>query len=153
MKTISVHLLAELTGCDRQKLNDMEFVKGALSEAALAAKATILNGYFHQFSPTGISGVLCLAESHISIHTWPEAGYAAVDIFTCGDHAVPQNAITHLTQAFAARDSHVVNLLRGVPDDGGRYISLKTRRPCTQHDIPALRPKTARARKVAQAAK
>src|SRR5579862_2462493 len=110
MKTVSVHLLCELTGCDRARLNSVECVKQSMHEAALAAKTTILNGYFHQFSPSGVSGVLCLAESHISVHTWPEAGYAAVDIYTCGDHAVPQNAIEHMAQALNAQGTYVVNM-------------------------------------------
>ena len=138
MKTISVHLLCELTGCDRQKLNDVAFVKATLSAAAVAAQTTILNGYFHQFEPTGVSGVLCLAESHISVHTWPEAGYAAADIFTCGDRAVPQAAVDYMAKAFGAQHIHVVNMLRGLPDDGGKYTSLRTEKPYEQGHLPVL---------------
>jgi S-adenosylmethionine decarboxylase len=124
MKTLGKHLLCELTGCSSAKLSGVEGVKKEIYAAAAAANATILHGYFHQFAPTGVSGMLCLAESHISIHTWPETGYAAVDIYTCGDKAMPHNAIEYLAQALEAEQHHVLEMSRGVHDDGGRYVSV-----------------------------
>src|ERR1700712_51388 len=106
MKTIGKHLLCEMSGCNAVAIANLDAVKHALYAAAEAANATSLNGYFHQFSPTGVSGILCLAESHISIHTWPETGYAAVDIFTCGDKAMPHNAIEYLAGALEAEQHH-----------------------------------------------
>ena len=128
MKTIGTHLLCELTGCPREHLTSVAFVELEIRAAAAAAKATVLNGYFHQFSPEGVSGLLCLAESHISIHTWPETGYAAVDIYTCGDDAMPRKAIEHLIKAFEAKNDYVVEVTRGVHDDGGRYVSVPSTR-------------------------
>lgn len=141
MKTIGTHLLCELTGCPRASLNNIEFVEQQLRAAAVAAKATVLNGYFHKFSPEGVSGVLCLAESHISIHTWPEAGYAAVDIFTCGDLAMPRLAIDHMIAAFKAEKNFVVEMTRGVHDDGGRYVSVPSSREKVESaDVDAPAP-------------
>jgi S-adenosylmethionine decarboxylase len=124
MKTLGKHLLCELTGCSSVKLSGVEWVKKEIYAAAFAAKATVLHGYFHQFAPTGVSGMLCLAESHISIHTWPETGYAAIDIYTCGETAMPHKAIEHLVTAFEADQHHIVEMARGVHDDGGRYVSV-----------------------------
>lgn len=128
MKTIGSHLLCELTGCKRSHLTSVAFVEREIRAAAAKANATVLNGYFHQFSPEGVSGLLCLAESHISIHTWPETGYAAIDIYTCGDEAMPRKAIEHLIEVFEATSDHVVEITRGVHDDGGHYVSVPATR-------------------------
>ena len=84
MKTQGRHLLLELSGCSAMALNDREGVRSALRAAAAAAGAVIISEALHGFSPHGLTALVLLAESHISIHTWPEAGYAAVDIYTCG---------------------------------------------------------------------
>lgn len=94
-----VHLLVDLWGATN--LADPEHIDAALREAALNAGATILHSHFHHFSPNGgVSGVVVLAESHISIHTWPERDFAAVDIFMCGA-CDPHDAIPVLRAAFA----------------------------------------------------
>jgi S-adenosylmethionine decarboxylase len=93
-----MHLLVDLWG--GEKLDDLDHTERALTDAVRAAGATLLHTHLHHFSPNGgISGVLVLAESHISIHTWPERGYAALDIFMCGD-ADPYRAIPVLRAAF-----------------------------------------------------
>src|SRR5579862_5828407 len=74
MNTLGMHLVCELNGCNPSILTKVPAIKHAMEAAAISANATILDGYFHQFSPTGVSGLLCLAESHVSIHTWPESG-------------------------------------------------------------------------------
>jgi S-adenosylmethionine decarboxylase len=82
-KFAGMHLLVDFWGA--QNLNDPELIDKVLREASLAAKATILHSHFHHFAPSGgVSGVVVLAESHISIHTWPERAFAAIDIFMCG---------------------------------------------------------------------
>ena len=85
LQALGTHLLVELKDCNPDILNDIKEVQDALVMAARKAKATIVETSFHEFSPFGISGMVVIAESHLSIHTWPEYGYAAVDIFTCGD--------------------------------------------------------------------
>jgi S-adenosylmethionine decarboxylase len=75
----------DLEGCPHELLDDVGTVEATLLSCAKAIKATVVQSTFHQFSPQGVSGVVVIMESHIAIHTWPEYGYAAVDIFTCGD--------------------------------------------------------------------
>jgi S-adenosylmethionine decarboxylase proenzyme len=85
MEALGHHILVELYCCNAEKLNDVGFIESSMLAAAEASQATIISHNFHTFSPHGVSGVIIIAESHISIHTWPEYDYAAVDIFTCGD--------------------------------------------------------------------
>lgn len=95
MHSLGRHLLLELHECSSEILNNLETVKTALVEAAKRAEATIIDVVFHEFNPFGISGVVVIAESHLSIHTWPEYRYAAVDIFSCGDSLKPAAAATY----------------------------------------------------------
>ena len=110
-KFAGMHLLVDLWGASN--LTDPAAIDTALRAAAEAAKATVLHGHFHHFGPDGgVSGVLVLAESHISIHTWPEVGYAALDVFMCGS-ANPDACIPVLREAFSAKRVGVNELLRG----------------------------------------
>ena len=88
-------------------------LEAALREAAAAIGARVLNVAFHAFAPHGVTGVLLLAESHLSVHTWPEHGYAAVDLFTCGP-ASPEAALPILRAALGARELECVTVVRGV---------------------------------------
>lgn len=114
MNALGRHLLIELFDCDIDVINNLEAVKGALVEAAKRAQATIVDVVFHEFNPFGISGVVVIAESHLSIHTWPEYRYAAVDIFSCGDVLQPDVAANYLVEQFAAERTSVVELQRGM---------------------------------------
>jgi S-adenosylmethionine decarboxylase proenzyme len=86
----------------------------ALLEAAEKVGATVIDHTFHQFSPHGVTGVVAIAESHLCIHTWPEYGYAAVDVFTCGESFNPRVAAQHLIGRLNAGDSSMVEVKRGV---------------------------------------
>jgi len=98
LRFAGIHLLVDIWGADH--LDDLDLTERALTDSARAAGATLLHTHLHHFSPNGgISGVLVLAESHISIHTWPERGYAALDLFMCGE-ADPYKAIPVLRAAF-----------------------------------------------------
>lgn len=112
METISRHLLAELWGCDSGLLNSPERLEPILRRAALAAGATPVECVFHRYAPHGVSGVLLVSESHVSIHTWPEAGYAAVDMFTCGD-CDPPRGFDALRVALGADRCEVMEVSRG----------------------------------------
>ena len=114
MNALGKHLLLELKDCDREVLNDLGFLKDALLTAASEAKAMVLGESFHQFKPQGVSGVVVIAESHLFIHTWPEYGYAAVDIFTCGDSVEPEKAAEILVRKLGAEDHSVIELQRGL---------------------------------------
>jgi S-adenosylmethionine decarboxylase len=94
-KYLSIHILLDLYGCTLD-LNDMELIHKLMLEAALKAKTTVLNSYAHQFTPQGVSCVVVISESHLSIHTWPEFKHAEIDVFTCGDNALPTLAVDYL---------------------------------------------------------
>jgi S-adenosylmethionine decarboxylase len=111
MTFAGTHLLVDLWGAER--LDDIGHVEATLRRAVEASRATLLHIHLHHFTPNGgVSGVAVLAESHISIHTWPERGYAALDVFMCGD-ADPQATIPVLDRAFAPARIEVDELRRG----------------------------------------
>jgi S-adenosylmethionine decarboxylase proenzyme len=116
VKTIGRHLIAELYRCDPQRLADLALVQRSMLEAAGAIGATILGNAFHHFSPSGVSGAVVIAESHLSIHTWPEHGYGAVDVFTCGDMD-PRPALLHLKAELGAADMRVQEIVRGLSEE------------------------------------
>ena len=105
------HLLIDLWGCSH--LRDMTRIESAMREAATVCGATVLEIMLHSFGENaGITRVSILAESHISIHTWPETGYAAIDVFMCGD-CNPAGAIPIFEKAFQSTKSNVSNHQRG----------------------------------------
>jgi S-adenosylmethionine decarboxylase len=110
VRCAGVHLIVDLHGAER--LDDIEHIETTLRRCVEAARATLLHIHLHHFQPSGVSGVAVLAESHISIHTWPEAGYAALDVFMCGS-ADPDQCIPVLREAFSAKRVGVNELLRG----------------------------------------
>jgi S-adenosylmethionine decarboxylase len=114
LNALGRHLLLELFDCDLDAINNVEAVKGALIEAAKRAQATIVDVVFHEFNPFGVSGVVVIAESHLSIHTWPEYRYAAVDIFSCGDILQPEIAASYLVEQFGAERTSVIEMQRGL---------------------------------------
>ena len=114
LNALGRHLLLELFDCDLDAINSLEAVKSTLVEAARRAQATIVDVVFHEFNPFGISGVVVIAESHLSIHTWPEYRYAAVDIFSCGDMLKPEVAARYLVEQFGAERTSVVEMQRGM---------------------------------------
>lgn len=107
------HFLVELSDCDPSALSDVEAVKAVLLDAARRSDATIIDHHFHQFQPHGVSGVILIAESHFSIHTWPESGYVAIDIFTCGSQLKPRRAISLLRKSFGAKEAMTKTVSRG----------------------------------------
>jgi spermidine synthase len=109
-------LLVDLYGCDGQRLDDATYVRQHLLVAAEQAGATVIDAHFHSFEPCGVTGTVSIQESHLSIHTWPEHRYAAVDIFTCGDAVDPWRAYESLKIAFAADRGSAVEIHRGRPD-------------------------------------
>ena len=111
MKFAGTHLLIDLWGA--RNLDQPDLIDRALREAAIVAGATILHSHFHHFTPNGgVSGVVVLAESHISIHTWPERHFAAIDIFMCGA-CDPRKAVPVLQAAFCPERTDVDEQLRG----------------------------------------
>jgi|TARA_R110002126_G_scaffold177321_2_gene326234 S-adenosylmethionine decarboxylase len=99
---VGKHYLVDLRDCDPEIITCVKLTRNIVMHAAKACGATILNDHFHQFQPIGVSGVVLIAESHISVHTWPENGFAAMDIFTCGNME-PQVAIDIIQKGFCAK--------------------------------------------------
>ncbi|MBI4285704.1 MAG: S-adenosylmethionine decarboxylase proenzyme [Chloroflexi bacterium] len=114
MNALGRHFLLDLKDCDRAVLNDMGLLREILLEAAQECGATVLGESFHRFEPQGISGVVVIAESHLCIHTWPEHGYAAADIFTCGHRVVPEKAAELIMRRLGARNRSVLEMHRGI---------------------------------------
>ena len=111
----SKHLLLELYRCDYEKLNDESFLRCTLNRAAKLAKATVLSLMSNKFEPQGVTAIALLAESHISIHTWPESSYSAVDIFTCGQKMLPELASKYLIEVLNAEEHSLRVIKRNPP--------------------------------------
>lgn len=116
MNALGKHLLLELNDCKYSLLNDIDLIRDTLIAAANASGATILGESFHRFSPQGVSGVVLIAESHLSIHTWPEHGYAGADIFTCGTTVQPEKAAELIIERLNPKSHSVVLMHRGMVD-------------------------------------
>ncbi|MGI5920824.1 MAG: adenosylmethionine decarboxylase [Syntrophomonadaceae bacterium] len=114
MQSLGRHVLAEVHGCRFEVLNDIDKVQDIMVNAALEAGAEIRELVFHKFSPQGVSGVVVISESHLAIHTWPELGYAAVDVFTCGEKVNPWDACNYLAEMFGAEYVDAQELKRGL---------------------------------------
>ncbi|MCE5222642.1 adenosylmethionine decarboxylase [bacterium] len=121
MLTLGKHYIIELSKCNAEVLNNLSKVKDVLSQAAIRANAEIKELAFHHFYPQGVSGVVVIAESHISVHTWPENGYAALDIYTCGEKADPKVAYEYIKEQFQAQFLHCTELDRGLPCADGSF--------------------------------
>ena len=116
MNALGIHILVELNDCNRELLNDLETIREIMLTAARGCGATILGESFHQFSPHGISGVVIIAESHLFIHTWPEHGYAAADIFTCGTVVIPEKAAEIIIDRLSPGNHSIIQMFRGIVD-------------------------------------
>lgn len=111
IRHLGKHLIFDLWGC--ANLNSEKIIKNALLEAVKACGATLLEIKTHAFSPQGVSGLALLSESHISIHTWPEHKYAAVDIFTCGERVIPHNSLPVFKKFLKPKHVEIVEMKRG----------------------------------------
>ena len=114
---IGHHYIVEASGCDPKMIGSVEKVQQILERAAEIAGAHVWSISFNKFPPMGVSGVVVISESHISTHTWPEMGYAALDIYTCGAKVRPDKAVVYAVEAFGAETSHITEITRGI-DEG-----------------------------------
>jgi len=117
------HLLLELYGCNSDKLNDEIFLRCKIDNASKLARASVLNLVSNKFEPFGVTAIALLAESHLSIHTWPESQYAAIDIFTCGKNMLPNVASQFLIDQLEATN----HILKIINRDCPTYIENQTR--------------------------
>lgn len=120
---LGTHLLLDLNECDAALLDDIAVVRRALLAAAHEAGATVVGEVFHKFSPMGVTGILSIAESHISVHTWPEYAYAAVDIFTCGAAFKPYAAADIIVQSLRCRRHCITEIKRGAAIEARSRLS------------------------------
>lgn len=126
------HILVEFMNCDPHIMNDVAAIERDMVAAAQKAKATVINSTFHHFSPYGVSGVVVIQESHLAIHTWPEYGYAAVDLFTCGEMDA-WISFDYLKEAFKSKSYSAIEMRRG-------SVNLLTR---NDFDMTTMREKAA----------
>lgn len=153
VETIGHHYIVEASGCSPDVIGKVESVEQIMVRAAEVAGVQVWSISFHRFNPNGVSGVVVISESHMSVHTWPEYGYVAVDIYTCGDAAKPEKAVEHALGEFRAANVHITEITRGL-EEGDKlfYHSIVTwdeklarRAVDGQHPIE-VRPSTRRRR-------
>jgi len=123
METLGRHLIVELYGCDPNVLNDLDKVCAAVAQGCSDIGATALNVVSHRFAPQGVTVTVLIAESHLSVHTWPEHGYAAVDFFTCGG-LDPRDGVEALRLGLRATRGRVQEIVRGLDEHVADAVKL-----------------------------
>jgi len=127
INSVGKHLVVELSNCNPNILSNPKLLETILVTAALRSKAEVLKSFFHQFPITGgVTAVVIISESHLSLHTWPEHRYAALDIFTCGQSANPWNALKVIAEKLEAKNTFITNLVRGEKTDNGKFRTRLT---------------------------
>jgi S-adenosylmethionine decarboxylase len=125
MKKMGTHLVVDAWQAPAELLNDPDRIRRALLEAIAAGEATLIDICVHQFSPHGVTATVTLAESHIAIHTWPEYGYFAADLFFCGQ-GKPALAMEVLGNALQAKEMTMKEIQRGFPSTTEMQRRLET---------------------------
>ncbi len=126
MKALGRHVLTEFCGCNREVLNNKEFIKDCMENATVISGAEVVKSMFHTFNQKGVSGVVVTSESQIAIHTWPEYGYAAIDLFICSEVVDPWKAYRHLKEQLGAGDISTMEVKRGQLDVVSKGITRKS---------------------------
>ncbi|MCT8137411.1 S-adenosylmethionine decarboxylase proenzyme [Anaerobacillus sp. CMMVII] len=108
------HVIAELWGCNVDKLNNINFIEQLFVDAALEAGAEVREVVFHKFAPLGVSGVVIISESHLTIHSFPEQGYASIDVYTCGNRIDPNVASNYISKGLGAKTVEHIQVYRGM---------------------------------------
>lgn len=122
---LGCHWIMDLRGCPFERLDNLEFVRSQLVEVTERFNLTLLNVQSRQFEPQGVTALGFLAESHLSIHTWPEHQYAAVDIFTCGEDTQLAAACAFIARALQAQEADVIRIRRGVHPDAQAELAVE----------------------------
>lgn len=122
MNALGTHLLLDLKECSPELLDNVQYIKQTMIGAAEEAGATIVGSNFHKFDPLGVTGMVAIAESHLCIHTWPEHGYAAADIFTCGESFLPRKAADLIIERLQCLEPTVKEIQRGVISEGSKTL-------------------------------
>jgi S-adenosylmethionine decarboxylase len=114
MRGLGRQLVVELWGCARNT-DDADAIRDGLLRAVDRAGASVIEIHVHRFNPHGVSGMALLAESHVSVHTWPEIRYVALDVFTCGEGVAPEKAVEALRDLFRPERTSLIEIRRGLP--------------------------------------
>jgi S-adenosylmethionine decarboxylase proenzyme len=122
LQSLGQHHLMELYSCDASLIDDQEVVRRLMVEGARRSGATVVGEHFHKFAPQGVSGVVILAESHFAVHTWPEHGFVAVDLFGCGNRLDIPACFDFMEREFGAAHSKRVSVRRGEHDEISRHL-------------------------------
>lgn len=117
------HVLLDLWDVDPDLLDDLEGLRTLLADCARRGGATVVEERFHRFAPQGVSGVVVLAESHVAVHTWPESGFAALDVFTCGEPEMAERIADHLVTTLEPGREERQRVLRGREPSRLRRVS------------------------------
>jgi S-adenosylmethionine decarboxylase len=126
MRALGRHVLAEFYWCSPEVLNNTVKIEKLMVDAALEAGAEVKEVIFHQFSPQGVSGVVVISESHLAVHTWPEFGYAAVDVFTCGSTVDPWVSCYYLKNQLISKRMVAKEIKRGIFELDESDIEINT---------------------------
>jgi S-adenosylmethionine decarboxylase len=114
MRALGYHYLIELYDCDPQKIQNADFLEETLQTAVKKSESTEIGRIFHRFSPHGVSGVILISESHFSLHTWPEYGYVAIDLFTCSAQTKIDAAYAYLVTQLDSQRHNITEIKRGL---------------------------------------
>lgn len=120
--TLGHHIVVDASGCDPYVIDDVVSVEQIMLKAAELAGLRVKASEFSRFDPCGVSGFVLVYESHISVHTWPEDGYAALDVYTCGDFVRAIAALDYILDKFGAVKACFTGITRGIIDREGRYV-------------------------------
>lgn len=139
MDTLGQHYIVEASGCEPDIISSVSRVENVLVRAAEVAKVQIWSISFHRFQPHGVSGVVVISKSHLSVHTWPEYGYVALDIYTCGEQSKPEVAVEYALENFKATSVHVTEVSRGLQEgDNIFFHSIVTWEEEIEHEENAV---------------
>ena len=121
MNTIGYHYVIEASGCNPEIIENPKMLKEIILEAAKIGEMEVRSTYFYKFSPRGVSGMVVVSGSHISIHTWPEKSYAAIDVYTCDIDSKPEKSLQYILERIKAEYAHITEIERGIEDEDGTY--------------------------------
>ncbi len=122
-----IQWIIELYHCNSEILNDESTIQSVMIAAAEKANATVVNHCFHRFAPQGVSGVVVISESHLAVHTWPEYGYCAIDLFTCSEEIEHENAVKVLKEGFQSKEEKVFMVERGIRNRSLHTLPLSSK--------------------------
>ncbi len=122
-QALGTHIILDLYGCNSNLLMHVEDVQSIMREATKRAKFTVVTEEYHQFKPHGVSGATIIQESHLTLHSWPEFGYASLEIYYCGNNDFVEDAVVYLVGAFEAKHVERKDMKRGFPETCLQYVT------------------------------